>query len=330
MEIAVVDPMGASDDVAQRVVKRRPGQLHRQAGQVGAHERLAPSGEVVGGVSGGGQRRREGADRLLGQPARDRVGARPVERLDAVREGVQARRCGEPPRHTGREGGVVDHDAGEGPRVACGGLLVPGDAVGGRGLRAGIRRGNGDQGQPGAHGHRFAESRGGAAADGDQPVGLDLVHDLCGVGDVGLRHVLHDLGLADHDQRAEALGDPVGGRLGRAGRHEHHLPEPERRHLRRDVVEPAHPEDHPLRMQVELEPLVEGHGGSRVDDGSTLRPGRGSPPPVSTTGMRASHRRSTEGRVRGRCDPEPPGATGEVSGGTGRDPGAGAASAQAP
>ena len=98
--------------------------------------------------------------------------------------------------------------------------------------------------------------------------------------------------------QAEALGDPVSGTLRRAGRHQHHLPHPERVDLVWDVFDPTRTEEDPLRVQVELEPFFPGHGASTsmtvqryvAPDPSTmaraahlpLRSGRRS----STTGMR--------------------------------------------
>ena len=112
MDIAVVHPVRPADHVAQGVVQRRPGLFHRQTREVRTHERLTPSSEVGGGVHSDRERDGQPADPLLRQDIRDRVGARRVERLDAVRQRVEARRGGEPTRHTRRQRRVVDDDAG--------------------------------------------------------------------------------------------------------------------------------------------------------------------------------------------------------------------------
>ena len=137
VQVGVRQVVGTAEHVADLVVDRRARHGERRARQVRAVQRVGPAAEVLGALDRDRHALRERADALLGRERGDRVRARRVERLDAVRHRVDRARAGDEGRQRDGQLGVVDDDLRQHAAVVAGLLARAGrHAPHGRHLRA--------------------------------------------------------------------------------------------------------------------------------------------------------------------------------------------------
>ena len=221
MQVRVREVVRAAEHVADLVVDRRPRDRERRPGEVGAVERVRTAAEVLGALDRRGHTLGDRADPLLGDERGDRVGARRVERLDAVRHRVD--RAGPRDERGQRDGqlGVVDDDLGE-HRPVVAGLLARrrGHPPHRRHLRAGVGRRHRDDREAGAEGDDLRGPGRGTAADAEQGVGARLRgHRAGALGDL-VGDVRADLVEDPDDPVAEDRGELLGERALLHGRDE--------------------------------------------------------------------------------------------------------------
>ena len=252
----------------------------------------------------------ERPDALLGDQGGNRIGVFAIERLDGVGDGVHAARPAVGRRQRDRQFGIVDHRPGQHPRVELRRLdAVFGETLDGRHFRAGIGRRHGEHRLLGLNRNALAEADGGAAADRDIAVGVDLVGDLA--------RFVHRFHRRVHDRLVVDAGGAAvqqpGGHFGIAalfGRRDHERPlGAQPLHLGRQFPAPARPEDHPGGQAgigegidhaagLLLSGLLSGrHPGVSADNraGSARRH---SPRPISDACIRALPRSPFRGRSR--------------------------------
>ena len=144
----------------------------RPTGKPGPVERLRPCIEVLRVCHHGGEHGGEGAQCVLSHGGQLRGDIWCVQRLDGVRERVDAAGPGDVARQRGGEGGVVEHRAGQHPRVPASGLTPLVAQPPDRGhLAAGVGGGHRQDRQPGFAGDRLGHPGRGAAAEGEQNIG---------------------------------------------------------------------------------------------------------------------------------------------------------------
>ena len=110
-----------------------------------------------------------------------------------MRQCVHAAGGGQLRWHRDRQQRIVDDDARQHPRVAPGDLLTLIGLPPDRGhLAAGVRGGNGEDGQSAIPSHSLRESGRGAAAYGDDDADSSFTGRLDGLRGNLERHMLHD------------------------------------------------------------------------------------------------------------------------------------------
>ena len=163
--------------MAELVMQRHADGAEADAAEPGAIERVGARGPVIRLSADLGQRMRQRADALLRHQRYHGVAIPRVERLDRMRDGVDARCRGQARRHRHGEVDVVDHDLGENFRARLRGLdPAAGLADDRRHLRAGVAGRQHDLRQVGAQGDRLAEAGGRTAADRHETIGPHIAH----------------------------------------------------------------------------------------------------------------------------------------------------------
>ncbi len=251
MHLGMRQVEAAAQRMAELVMQPHRHRAQRRAGEPGAVERVAARLDVLGLAHDDGERPRQRAQALRRHQRGDGVGVLGIERLDAMGDGVHARRARHLRRQPHREIGIVDHDARLRLGVARGALQPAlGHAVDRRHLRARIGRGHGDDGQLGVDRDRLGEADGRAAADRDDAVGGDAARRLArGARRLG-RHMHHRLGMDAGGGDAEAARRLVGElALARRRQHQRALGA-ERLHFVGEPVDGAGAEHHARGKQV--------------------------------------------------------------------------------
>ena len=201
MRLGVRKTEHPAENVTDLVVQPRSRRGEGDRRDIGAVRRQLPAGQPQRLRDDLRQPLAQAADALERQRLVDGVAARRPHRVDAVGDGVEP--GGDTGRHrqTEHQARVVDDDAWQDTGIGARRLpAVLGQSPDVGGLGSGVRRGHGEDRQPGRQGDGLGESGGGAAADAHQRVGGVLGGHLTRSFGGRDRHVHRDVAMAHHDR----------------------------------------------------------------------------------------------------------------------------------